>query len=79
MLEEIAVLVKAGDFAMNWTLRHDMLNIIQDGDGIKEETAKVESTSDMDMPSPNIGSGPDDDDGDEDDFEDVSMDTTGAN
>ncbi|KAK4560684.1 hypothetical protein LTR86_005262 [Recurvomyces mirabilis] len=81
VLEEIAVLVKSGDFAMNWTLRPDMMDIIFEGDEgrvAKEETAKVESASDLDLDGPGDGlegvDDDDDDEADEDDFEDVSMD-----
>ncbi|KAK3675440.1 hypothetical protein LTR78_004523 [Recurvomyces mirabilis] len=78
VLEEIAVLVKSGDFAMNWTLRPDMMDIILEGDegGVKEETAKVESASDLDLDGgDDVGPDDDDDDADEDEgeFEDVSI------
>lgn len=69
VLEGIAVLVRSGDFAMNYTLRSDMQNIIKDEDNVKDETAEIKSETDT-------GAGSGDELGDddlEDDFEDVKM------
>ncbi|KAK0925079.1 hypothetical protein LTR57_005376 [Friedmanniomyces endolithicus] len=46
VLEEVAVLVRSGDFAMNYTLREDMKTIVLgdgEGEGVIEEMARVES------------------------------------
>ncbi|KAK0313258.1 hypothetical protein LTR82_013492 [Friedmanniomyces endolithicus] len=46
VLEEVAVLVRSGDFAMNYTLREDMKAIVLgdgEGEGVIEEMARVES------------------------------------
>ncbi|KXL46646.1 hypothetical protein M433DRAFT_65377 [Acidomyces richmondensis BFW] len=65
-LDEIATLVRSGDFAMNWVLKPEYANVVKEGDEVKEEVAKVESGTD--------GTG-DEMDGEDDlgDFEDVKM------
>ncbi|KAK3116174.1 hypothetical protein LTR53_003723 [Teratosphaeriaceae sp. CCFEE 6253] len=71
VLEDIAVLVRSGDFAMNYTLREDMKYIIQQDDVIKDEMAKVESAED-DATGAETADDLDDDD-DLEGFEDVRM------
>ncbi|KAI6797346.1 hypothetical protein KC361_g3924 [Hortaea werneckii] len=66
-LEQIATLVRSGDFAMNWVLKPEFQStIVKDDDEVKEEVAKVESGAEE------SGSG-DEMDEDGDDFEDVKM------
>ncbi|TKA31784.1 hypothetical protein B0A50_01863 [Salinomyces thailandicus] len=68
-LEQIATLVRSGDFAMNWVLKPEYQGtIIKDDDDVKEEVAKVESGTDMASGDEMLE---DDDEGDE--FEDVKM------
>lgn len=69
LLEQIATLVRSGDFALNWMLKPEYQNIVREGDDVKEELAKVESGTDM-------GTGDElGDDGDDvdEEFEDVKM------
>ncbi|KAK4891176.1 hypothetical protein LTR27_010250 [Elasticomyces elasticus] len=78
VLEDIAVLVRSGDFAMNYTLREDMMGIVL-GEGVgqgMEEVAKVESPFGDDGGDTGMdGTGDELDDGDDDlgGFEDVKM------
>ncbi|KAK5117637.1 hypothetical protein LTR62_005060 [Meristemomyces frigidus] len=85
-LEQFAVMVKSGDFSMNWTLREDMRAIVEDGgegesggDGPREEMAVVESGSEGEFggDGQELDTGADEEDDDEDgdagEFEDVKM------
>jgi transcription initiation factor TFIIF subunit beta len=67
-LEQIATLVRSGDFANNWQLKPEFANIIGSGDDVKEEAANIESGTDMAS-----GDEMDDDDDDPADFQDVNM------
>ncbi|KAK0936932.1 hypothetical protein LTR29_011517 [Friedmanniomyces endolithicus] len=81
VLEEVAVLVRSGDFAMNYTLREDMKAIVLgdgEGEGVMEEMARVESDGGEGYGSGESGlegTGDEMDEGEEDvdGFEDVKM------
>ncbi|KAK5131848.1 hypothetical protein LTR08_000515 [Meristemomyces frigidus] len=66
-LETIASLMRSGDFAMNWVLKPEYANVVQEGDHVKEELANVESGTDGD----DMGEDEFEEEGGE--FEDVKM------
>ncbi|KAK4540835.1 hypothetical protein LTR36_008912 [Oleoguttula mirabilis] len=78
-LENIATLMRSGDFAMNWVLRPEYQGVVvQEGDVVKEEVAKVESGAE-DLTG-DEGGGDEDEFGEDDgegegegEFEDVKM------
>lgn len=69
-LENIAVLVRSGDFAMNYMLRpeYSSMNNIKDED-VKEEFVEVKSEDEEEIGT----EGGEDDEDEEDEFEDVQM------
>ncbi|KAK1078862.1 hypothetical protein LTR33_006881, partial [Friedmanniomyces endolithicus] len=82
VLEEVAVLVRSGDFAMNYTLREDMKAIVLgdgEGEGVVEEMARVESDGGEgygfgESGVEGTGDGMEAEDEEVDGFEDVKMD-----
>ena len=65
-LEQIATLIRSGDFAMNWMLKPEYQGVVKEEDDVKEEVAKVESGTDDPTGDEMLEE-------DEGDFEDVKM------